>query len=79
MSPKSLDYAILRFAAAHHDNENRAGGSSPHLPAFLAGWFCAASGVPMPAELGTFRDSFRRGYREQTQSAEIAGRSPERA
>jgi hypothetical protein len=53
------DGAMVAFMVRCKRDEH--GG--PYLPAYLAGWFLAASRAPAPnGDLGQFRDSIRGGY-----------------
>lgn len=58
-----LELAFVRWSVVHRQWHELA-NDMPLLSAFLAGWNFRCIGLGMPEKLGTFRDSFRVGYRE---------------
>ncbi len=59
--PADLTFAILRFATVSREHPHY------HLPAFIAGYLCAALDVSVDLRFGrcgTHQDSFRVGHRE---------------
>lgn len=70
----TLDLALIRWSVVcrqWHDF----GGDAPMIGPFLAGWFMRDMKADMPEQLslGTFRDSFRKGWGEcDTQLAILA-------
>lgn len=73
----TLDLALLRWTVVCEQWSNLASGSHPQLGAFLAGWYACDMGAVMPtgAELGRFKDSYRRGWHEAEQQIEILERT----
>lgn len=59
-----LDLALVRWSVVCTSWGELSAGHAPLLTAFLAGWGCRCIGASMPEDLGTFRDSFRVGWRE---------------
>lgn len=61
----TLDLALIRWSVAHRQWHELA-NDMPNLGAFLAGWFMRDMGAEMPEreKLGTFCDSFRKGWKE---------------
>lgn len=68
-----LELAFIRWSVVHR-GWHEIGGDCPLLLAFLAGWSCRCIGASQPADLGTFRDSFRVGWREADEQITIASR-----
>lgn len=68
-----LDLAFIRWSVVHR-GWHEIGGDCPLLLAFLAGWSCRCIGASQPIDLGTFRDSFRVGWREADDQIAIASR-----
>ena len=59
-----FEMALIRWSVVCTSWGDMSGGYYPLLTAFLAGWGCRCIEVSMPENLGTFRDSFRVGWRE---------------
>ena len=80
-----FDLALVRWSVVCRSWGELSAGHAPLLTAFLAGWGCRCIGASMPENLGTFRDSFRVGWREadtmiaietQRQNAQDDSQSP---
>lgn len=69
-----MDLALARWSVVCESWGELAGGHAPYLPAFLAGWYTRQIGVEMPDDLGTFKDSYRVGWREADQEVAIDSR-----
>ena len=73
MTPDSLDYALVRYAAECRVRHDLAPGFTVDLGAWLAGWFSAVHGLPR-AELPlnhTGRSSYTRAYQDAVACLEI--------
>jgi hypothetical protein len=83
MTPTSLDYALTRYAVEFRRREDMGAGygASLDLGAFVAGWYLAIHGLPVPAlEIGhPARSSFAAGHREATSALAIAKNMGEKA
>jgi len=75
MKTLTLDLALIRWSVVHRRWHELA-SDMPYLPAFLAGWGMRVMEADMPpAEaLGTFKDSFRVGWREADEQLAILAR-----
>lgn len=61
----TLDLALIRWAVVFAAWGEMAAGHSPHLGAFLGGWFSRDAGLPIEAAKGiVFIDSWRKGWGE---------------
>ena len=69
-----IELALIRWSVVHR-KWHEMGGDCPYLPAFLAGWMCRAIGAEEPSNLPHFRASFRVGWKEANEQAEINSRS----
>jgi hypothetical protein len=68
-----LELAFIRWSVVDR-GWTEFSGDGPLLSAFLAGWLCRCIGTSEPLNLGTFRDSFRVGWREADDQIIIMGR-----
>lgn len=68
-----LELAFIRWSVVHRQWHELA-NDMPLISAFLAGWCCRCIGTSQPEDLGTFRDSFRVGWREADDQITIASR-----
>lgn len=73
-----FELALIRWSVTCKRWDELSAGHAPILTAFLAGWCCRCIGTSMPDNVGTFRDSFRIGWREADEQIEIASRQNEK-
>lgn len=59
-----MDLALIRWSVVCVSWAELSSGHAPHLPAFLAGWYCRQIGASRPENVGDFKDSFNVGWRE---------------
>ena len=59
-----MELAIIRYAVVCQGWNDFSSGYTPHLPAFLAGWFMREIDPDSYLYVGQFKDSFRAGWSE---------------
>lgn len=69
-----LESALERWSAASREWLEFVSGHTPILTAFLTGWGWRCMGLEVPKDVGTFRESFRVGWREADEAITIAQR-----
>ena len=58
-----FELALTRWAVVSH-SWLEFGGDTPNITAFLAGWGARCLGLPIPENIPSFPDSFRKGWSE---------------